>query len=89
MNYEWNTNKNSILKEERGVCFEDVVIAIKNNALLDVIEHPNPAQYPKQKIYIVELNAYVYMVPFIRKDDSIFLKTIIPSRKMNRLYKRQ
>ncbi|MBE9525719.1 MAG: toxin [Proteobacteria bacterium] len=87
MNFEWNIEKNNILKEERGVCFEDVVIAINQNGLLDVIQHPNQVKYPGQQIYIIEFNVYVYMVPFIKKEEIIFLKTIIPSRKMKQLYK--
>ncbi len=86
MDYDWNKDKNEYLKQHRGICFEDVVVAIDNNAILDVIDHPKPDKYPSQKIYIVELEGYIYMVPFIVKIDMIFLKTIIPSRKMKKIY---
>ena len=88
MHFDWDIEKNQSLIEERGVCFEDVVVAINENALLDIIKHPNQDKYPSQKIYIVELNSYIYMVPFVYNQDKIFLKTIIPSRKMNQRYKK-
>ena len=87
MNFKWNIEKNSLLKKERGICFEDVVTQINEGNILDIIQHPNQNKYPKQKIYIIFLQNYVYMVPFIKTDDEIFLKTIIPSRKMNKIYR--
>ncbi len=54
--------------------------------LLDVIKHDNPDKYPKQKIFIVRIDNYVYLIPFVENDLEIFLKTIIPSRKMTRKY---
>jgi uncharacterized DUF497 family protein len=86
MDFDWNEDKNEYLKQQRGVCFEDVVVAINNGTVLDVIEHPDPDKYPSQKIYIIQLEGYVYMVPFIVQTDTIFLKTIIPSRKMKKIY---
>ena len=86
MNFNWNIEKNKLLKEERGVCFEDVVALIYEDKVLDIIKHPNAIKYPNQKIYIVLLQNYVHMVPFVTKEDEIFLKTIVPSRKMNKLY---
>ena len=87
MNFKWNLEKNKLLKEDRGVCFEDVLAQIEEDKVLDIIKHPNVAKYPNQKIYILELQNYVYMVPFVKDVDEIFLKTIVPSRKMNKLYK--
>jgi uncharacterized DUF497 family protein len=89
MNFRWNTEKNNLLKEERGVCFEDVVTQINEGNILDIIKHPNEEKYPGQKIYIIFLQNYVYMVPFVKNENEIFLKTIIPSRKMYKLYKGQ
>jgi uncharacterized DUF497 family protein len=87
MNYKWNEEKNNLLKLERGICFEDIVTAIIEDSILDIIRHPNKEKYPEQMIYIVEVLGYVYMVPFVHKKDEIFLKTIIPSRKMKKIYK--
>ena len=86
MNFAWNLEKNKSLKNERGVCFEDVVALINENKTLDIIMHPNQQKYPHQKIYIVILLGYVHMVPFIQLNNEIFLKTIVPSRKMHKLY---
>jgi uncharacterized DUF497 family protein len=87
MNFRWNIEKNDLLKKERGVCFEDVVTQIYEDNVLDIIKHPNEEKYPGQKIYIILLQNYVHMIPFVKDGDEIFLKTIVPSRKMNKLYK--
>jgi len=80
--------KNRLLKKERGVCFEDVILAIENGDLLDDIEHHNKDKYPYQDIFIILLRIknYVYLVPYEENEDEIFLRTIIPSRKMNKKY---
>jgi len=87
MNFKWDLEKNALLKEERGVCFEDAVAQIYENNILDIIEHPNKEKYPKQKIYIILLQSYVHMIPFVKEGGEIFLKTIVPSRKMHKLYR--
>jgi uncharacterized DUF497 family protein len=87
MNFRWNIEKNDLLKKERGVCFEDVVTQIYEDNVLDIIKHPNEEKYPGQKIYIILLQNYVHMIPFVKDEDEIFLKTIVPSRKMNKIYK--
>ena len=87
MNFKWDLEKNALIKEERGVCFEDAVAQIHKNNILDIIEHPNKEKYPKQKIYIILLQNYVHMIPFIKEGNEIFLKTIVPSRKMHKLYR--
>lgn len=61
--------------------FEEVVYHLENDEILDVREHPNQERYPGQKIFVIELSDYVYLVPFVETDEEIFLKTIIPSRK--------
>lgn len=78
----WNHEKNVRLKQERGVSFEAVELSISQGLLLDVIEHPNQVAYSHQRIFVVKLFEYVYLVPFVEDEESIFLKTIIPSRKM-------
>jgi len=87
MNFKWDAEKNKLLKKERNVCFEDVVALIYEDKVLDVIVHPNTLKYPHQQIYILRLQGYVHMVPFVKNRDEIWLKTIVPSRKMNKLYK--
>lgn len=87
MNYLWNEEKNTLLKAERGIGFEDIVTAILEGAIVDIIQHPNKEKYPDQMIYIVEVLEYIYMVPYVRNDQEIFFKTIIPSRKMKKMYK--
>ena len=84
--YDWNDEKNEWLQQERGVAFEDVVFHLSQGGLLDTIEHPNQQQYPGQKIFIVNVEGYAYLVPFVEDDEMIFLKTIIPSRKMTKQY---
>ena len=80
----WNHAKNALLMAERGFCFEAVVAAVEADGLLDGLEHPNPSRYPGQRILVVCLNAYAYLVPFVETDSGFFLKTIIPSRKATR-----
>ncbi|MBU1349592.1 MAG: toxin [Patescibacteria group bacterium] len=82
--FNWNNEKNKKLKEERNVCFDDIVIAIENNKILDIIE--NKRKYPNQKVYIIEINNYAYSVPFVEDVNQIFLKTIIPSSKATKKY---
>lgn len=84
--FSWNEEKNELLREERQVSFEDVVFYIEQGFLLDVLEHPNQEKYKGQKIFVVQLDDYVYLVPFIEDDREIFLKTIIPSRKATKKY---
>jgi hypothetical protein len=74
------------LRAERGLTFEAVVVAIESGGLLDILRHPNPAKYPRQRILVVELDGYVHLVPFVEEKDHFFLKTIIPSRKATRDY---
>lgn len=84
--FDWNDDKNALLKDERGVTFEEIVYHINHGGLLDTIEHPNPKAYPAQRIFIVNVEGYACLVPFVEDDQTIFLKTIIPSRKMTRHY---
>ena len=84
----WDNDKNEKLKKDRGVCFEQVVILMERGEVLDTIEHPNQNKYPGQKIAMVLIDYYVYLIPYIEDDDEIFLKTIIPSRKATDKYMR-
>lgn len=84
--FNWDSEKNEILKKKRGVSFEHVVFAIENDQLLDVLEHPNPEKYKGQKLYVVEIANYAYIVPFVDQGDERILKTIFPSKKYTKLY---
>lgn len=84
--FVWNAEKNEQLKTERGVSFEEVVFHIENGSVLAVIAHPNQAKYAHQRVYLVKIDDYVYVVPFVESDDEIFLKTVMPSRRMTRKY---
>jgi uncharacterized DUF497 family protein len=80
----WASEKNELLKHERGVSFEEITVAIESAGLLQIVAHPNPAKYPRQKIMVVAAAGYAYLVPFVDEGDHYFLKTIIPSRKATR-----
>ena len=84
--FAWNQEKNEELIRERGISFERVIQHIEKEGVLDVIKHPNPSKYPNQHMYIIEIDNYAYLVPFVENDNEIFLKTIIPSRKATRKY---
>lgn len=84
--FRWNPQKNELLKTNRGISFEEVVLAIESGGLLDIVEHPNSRRYPNQGVYVVAIAAYVYLVPHVEEPDYVFLKTIIPSRKAARDY---
>jgi len=84
--FSWSEEKNELLKEERQVSFEDVVFYIELGFLLDVLEHPNQEKYKGQKIFVVQIDDYAYLVPFVEDEHDVFLKTIIPSRKATRKY---
>ena len=84
--YEWSDEKNAWLRQERGITFEDVVFHVARGGLLDTIEHANQRRYAGQRIFVVKVEEYVCLVPFVEDDEVIFLKTIMPSRKMTKLY---
>ena len=82
--FRWAADKNDLLKQKRGVSFEEITVAVEAGALLEIVPHPNTTKYPRQKIMVVEVAGYGYLVPYIEEDDHFFLKTIIPSRKATR-----
>lgn len=79
--FRWDNEKNEKLKKSRGVCFEQVVLLMEKEDVFDTIEHSNQDKYPGQKVAIVKIEDYVYLIPYVQEKDEIFLKTIIPSRK--------
>lgn len=82
----WNSEKNMSLKTDRGVSFEEVLVSLSTGGLLDVVEHPNKEKYPNQRIFVIRIRGYAYLVPFVETEEEIFLKTIIPSRSATRRY---
>jgi len=86
--FQWNNEKNEWLKENRGVCFEQVVILMEREEVLEVLEHPNQEKYPGQRIAIIKINEYAYLIPYVQDGEEILLKTIIPSRRATNRYAR-
>ncbi len=83
---DWNDEKNEMLRRVRGVCFEDVLVCIQNGGVVDVVRHPNRERYPGQNIIVLNVEGYVWLVPYVKSRGMRFLKTIIPSRKATREY---
>ena len=84
--FRWNHEKNEALKIQRGISFEEIVLAIEADGLLDELRHTNPDKYPNQSILVIALEAYVYLAPYVEEPDYYFLKTVIPSKKATRDY---
>lgn len=84
--FDWDDAKNAKLRTERGIGFEEIVFHIERGDVLDILNHPNPARYAGQRIFVVRRAGYVYLVPFVEDEHKVFLKTIIPSRKATKQY---
>ncbi len=84
-NIRWDPIKNQKLKDERNISFEEIMVCIENHQVLAIIQNPSK-KFEGQMVFVVELNHYFYYVPFVKNDDDIFLKTIIPSRKLTKEY---
>jgi len=82
----WNTEKSLVLKASRGICFEDIVFFIERGEILDDYLHPNQESYLGQRIMVIGIANYAYLVPYVENEDELFLKTIIPSRKATQRY---
>ena len=85
----WDEAKNELLKSTRNISFEDIESAILNDKIIDIVPHHNIEKYPNQELMIIEFVGYIYYVPFILKDDELILKSIIPSRKLTKKYKKE
>lgn len=85
----WDEQKNEWLKRNRGLGFERVAVLIEQGQVLEVMDHPDQARYPKQKMAIVEIDGYACLVPYVDDEEGVFLKTIIPSRKATKKYLRE
>jgi len=84
--FDWNNEKNEMLKKTRGVSFELIELAIASGDLIARLKHPNPDKYPNQKVFLVKVDDYIYSVPYVEDDEKIFLKTIIPNSKATKKY---
>ena len=85
----WNADKNRILRGDasRGhIGLSECAIAIEEGRLLDDIPNPN---YPGQRMFVLDMKGYAYVVPYISENGSIFLKTAFPSRKHTAIYLRR
>ncbi len=88
MEFQWSSDKNIVLQRERGVSFEEILAAIEDGGLLANQPHPNHERYPHQRVLVVAINDYAYIVPYIVREDVYELITIFPSRKATRDYLR-
>jgi uncharacterized DUF497 family protein len=84
--FSWNNDKNERLRRERGISFEEIVFHIERGDLLDIVEHPLQERYRGQRMFVVCIENYAYLVPFVETEEEMFLKTIIPSRKATKKY---
>ena len=84
----WNAEKNQLLMSQRGISFEDVEFALQSGRLLDDLIHPNNNKYPNQRMFVVEVDEYAWLVPYVENENDIFLKSVIPSRKATKYYLR-
>ena len=82
----WDEKKNAWLKRERDVCFEQIVVLFEQGKVLEIVDNPNQTKYQGQKMAIVEIDGYVFLVPYEQHSNEIELKTIIPSRKATKRY---
>ncbi|WP_163370281.1 toxin [Endozoicomonas acroporae] len=84
--FNWNAEKNQQLIDQRGKSFEEIIFHIQNGDLLDDIAHPNAVDYPHQRVFVVSVLGYAWLVPYVENEKEVFLKTLIPIRKFTRDY---
>ena len=84
----WDESKSEWLKKTRGISFEEIVLLLAGDELVDIINHPDSIRYPGQRIFVVRIGDRIMSVPFVEDEETIFLKTIIPSRKLKRIYEK-
>jgi uncharacterized DUF497 family protein len=89
MVFDWDSKKNDFLKANRGISFEAVIVHIGRGDIWQITDHPDQSQYPGQQFFFVIVNDYVHIVPFETQGDTIWLVTIIPSRKATREYRKE
>ena len=84
--FDWDTEKNEWLKKERNISFEDIAMLLAVGQLCKTAAHPNPKKYPNQRVFLVPVDGYIFFVPFVIENDTVFLKTAFPHRKATRNY---
>jgi signal recognition particle subunit SEC65 len=84
--FRWDVDKNERLKAARRISFEEIVLAVEEGGLKDILVHPNQKRYPGQVVLVVAYRGYVFLVPSVEEKECFFLKTVIPSRKATRDY---
>ena len=84
--FRWSHDKNEQLKAKRNISFEEIVLAVEADGLLDIVVHTNIEKYPNQRMLVVAVEEYAFLVPFVEEAEYFFLKTVIPSRKATRDY---
>ena len=82
--YAFDPDKNTWLIRERGISFEQIIALIESGHLVQVLEHHDRERYHNQLLYEVDVGGYIYVVPVVRDHQTLFLKTIYPSRKATR-----
>lgn len=82
--FAWDPEKNKLIIKTRGISFEQVVFSIQNGKLLTILRHPNVKKFGNQRLFVVNIDGYAYVVPFIENEKTVFLKTVFPSRKLTK-----
>ncbi|MCW8815726.1 MAG: toxin [Chlorobium sp.] len=82
----WNPEKNRKLITERKISFKEILLSMQSGGLLDDISHPGKEQYAHQRIFVIAVDEYAYLVPYVENEQEFFLKTIVPSCKATRQY---
>lgn len=89
MRFDWNSEKNAWLRRHRRISFDEIIVHLGRGDVWKTSRHPNAKRYPRQSIAFVIVNDYVYLVPFEIVGEVIVLRTIIPSRKATREYRKE
>lgn len=84
--FDYSYEKNLKLKQERGITFDEIIELIRNGFVMDIIDHPNQEKYPFQRIYVLDIDEYIWLVPYIQNGNKAFLKTAFPSRDKTKEY---
>ncbi len=86
MKFDWDPDKNEWLKKERGISFEEIALLLGSGLLWKDAPHPNPENYPHQRVFLIPIDDYIYFVPYVVDGSTFFLKTAFPHRKATRDY---
>jgi len=87
--FEYSAEKDIWLKKERGLGFEEVIQRLRQGNVVGIVDNANQHRYPGQRVYMVDVNGYIYAVPYVRNGDQVFLKTIYPTRKATKFYRNE